>query len=101
MGDVPTDSSFLEFSPLHPYPGGYNTSKSPSQIGYWLGLAMAQNPNPFYEFASRFTSGLSEDPTQKMKNLSRALIQIPVGKETVPRLQMTVDFLWIPSRIWF
>ena len=66
MGDVPTDSSFLEFSPLHPYPGGYNTSKSPSQIGYWLGLAMAQNPNLFYEFASRFTSGLSEDPTQKM-----------------------------------
>ena len=62
---------------------------------------MAQNPNLFYELGSRFTSGLSEDPTQKMKNLSRALIQIPVGKETVPRLQMTVDFLWIPSRIWF
>ena len=27
---------------------------------------MAQNPNLFYEFAGRFTSGLSEDPTQKM-----------------------------------
>ena len=57
---------FLTFPNYIPTPGGYNTSKSPSQIGYWLGLAMAQNPNPFYEFASRFTSGLSEDPTQKI-----------------------------------